>query len=932
MSDKSFTSFKQLLFSKNVGCYLLVFIAALAARIFFAIYDNHSILFNALDASEYIRNAQEIQSFTAGKPISFWLESLQALTGSLPDQQLSQLNASYKPVSDVVNRSGPVYPLFLFLCFTITGASITVGNLVIPVVFQCILTSLACVFITYTGFKLWDLRAGTLSGLLAAFYPGLIVNSARLISEPLATFFICLIMALTTSLVSQRDFRSLKAYCLGLASVALQLTRSALVLVTAVIGAAGLFLFKNREARLPFGLLILGMATGLSMFAAIQFLGTGHGSIMADRLSSYNLFVGVDLTSDGWLAYPFSNFAFMYELTHYEIILQSLNQNPLKFIEIIANKIPRLFAYPWNDFKASIGIFTPWTQVLFHQICLCLATVGLCLSSGATTDKNRFPGVKALFVVIFLAHTAYIFFESQPRYALTSMPFILLFAGFGLANLVSSIICVSTRTTTIYLATSISCLFLLSKSNVIPLLMQTGLFSSFSASAAVVIVVKLILSVAGFFLIYKLAVYLKASTKQLKFTSCITALALTPFIVFPMSAYKRINQWSNSFNNKAIRQNIPISKSLASQIHARQFFVLVDGHNWSALGQDATLSINGLGLNCSPLPLMPLVQDLGKPIVKANGAVSYDLEMVLSSMLLAAGGTNLDLRQWFVVPVESAVLEQAVNQNSKNIAIEFKNSSAANAKIYGSYILKKEQLTMPSIARYSWDKAFYSIENDCGFSDLRLQEKFFVKGLVNEKVDLSPQAGKQTGSLNMRLLSVPKDKSGSRQFSPNKIRVKTKSALNEKIMIDDIPDASQEELWLATVEGEIDSGVERQIILPYSVIIDFYGSMDSGNQTKRRYICPWAPSSLSLKNGTNKFKFSFLIKPKAIGDKLSSIEVSFNYGGRADSNQFFSVHKRNQLEKTQLDKLVKNKIHWKKLDLNLKSWHVKPLTESYQVF
>lgn len=384
---------------KETAIYLAIFLVALAARLSYVLPEGQSSIFSAMDASEYMRSAQTLQSLTANLLNTNEKIGVQALAS----------------VSEVFSRSGPVYPIFLLVCSilwnflngspgdTIFATSTTKG----VVILQCLVTAIAPVLIAFSAHKISGWRGAVPAGLIAAVYPGMIIGSARLISESLATVLVSAILALAAALIaSEKTARSgiyAKCIALGLTLGILQLTRSALALATIASLLIAVPLLKNSRGRKIFLTLLGGILCAIAPYMIVKGIVSGDSSALVDRLSSYNLLVGVDLDARGWLAYPFSNFTAAYESSHPEIIKRAMEHSPYRFVELMICKLPRLFAFPWNDFKSPIGTFSPGQLVFFHQVVLSLAGAGLCLTFGSQQkeDKNS-RGFLIRLVVIAL--------------------------------------------------------------------------------------------------------------------------------------------------------------------------------------------------------------------------------------------------------------------------------------------------------------------------------------------------------------------------------------------------------------------------------------------------------------------------------------------------------------------------------------------------
>jgi hypothetical protein len=118
------------------ACLAASFLIALSLRIWFNFYGSHMNAYAMGDAYEYLSNARALQTFLAN-PHSTPLSSLSGFA-----------------------ISGPIYPIVLLISYVLCGHAVDVSNWQIPIVAQCILTSLTCIFIGLATAKAWDRTIG----------------------------------------------------------------------------------------------------------------------------------------------------------------------------------------------------------------------------------------------------------------------------------------------------------------------------------------------------------------------------------------------------------------------------------------------------------------------------------------------------------------------------------------------------------------------------------------------------------------------------------------------------------------------------------------------------------------------------------------------------------------------------------------------------
>lgn len=992
---------KELLRKYQKLFYSGIFILAFITRAHYA-YEN-AVVFNALDATEYIRNARLLAQYLTQTP-SLFLDGIQITANFLPSESIEILSNKYAPLKEVITRSGPIYPLFLLLCMKLTG-TITDGSSLFPVVLiQVLLNSVSCLFIAFAASRLWNRESGIATGILAAIYPGSIVNSARLISEPLAFFFLSMALALNSiaikpqssqesnSILPEIDknrepeqekktalffFRKFSftdtiidcfsGFLIGATLALLQLTRSALILVSGVFAFFGLVGFygipKKVSANGTFtGDMLRRALSGFSgyvfvllTYAALQKIATGKGSVLVDRLSRYNLFVGVDLDARGWLAFPFSNFAPAFNNDHLTIISNAFTRDPIQFLELMASKMMRLFAYPWNDFKSCALGLPPEILVLIHQLILFAALAGTLLSFfKREPESTSVLTGRALTLSVFIVHSGYIFFESQARYAYSSIPAILIFAGAGLIYAIRGIRFFwkqKRRSVILSLIPVLGSLVLLTSEfqTMVQLYMTIPTVNHFYIALALVSASKLLAATILFYALYKVANHPAPLSNFRSSLFLAVCVLLSIFAIYPFQANGRMGEWSFVFKNGSdtVKQHLSANQILEQKNTARQNFLLIDLENWMVAGKDSEICINGRNFkpNFPLIPLMPLMQNLRKPsyskMENDKFRISYELGSVTDSMLIAAGGKVLDLRQWFLIPIPEDIQRSFHAPTNKRVSIKLTNRSSLNKRIYGSYVLKKEQIVLPGLTRYSWDKAFYGIESAKGFSDMRFTEKYRIPGLETERIDLSPEIGQQSGNYHLRILSLQRAETKSNTLIPDQELELNQNKFQGTLRINKLPDPSDNQISVATVNICIDSKYPRLFYVPVEIIAKLEGKNILHNS-------PWVPSFFAIEPGLNQFHFSIpystVIESRATSSAgkeaplLSSFTLSLIPKGRASGNHFFSTNRMNGKIKgnpkttRELMLVVERDLRLKELQVKLYSFVAETPLRDYEIF
>ena len=171
-----------------------IFASALAVRIWFNFVADHANCAGCCDASEYVRNATALQGLLKYPP-EFWQKFFQCAVGAASTADVESVRAAMSNLKEVY-QAGPVFPIFLTLSFASANFLFTNNPLGAPVLVQSILSAAACCLIADFTSKAWNRSAGYVAGVIAAIYPGFIINSGRLYTESFATFIVCLTLCL----------------------------------------------------------------------------------------------------------------------------------------------------------------------------------------------------------------------------------------------------------------------------------------------------------------------------------------------------------------------------------------------------------------------------------------------------------------------------------------------------------------------------------------------------------------------------------------------------------------------------------------------------------------------------------------------------------------------------------------------------------------
>lgn len=746
--------------SRVLFAYVVLFFLALSIRSWFAFGVDNQALFYACDASEYVRSANSL-AVLLERPIEFFVESGKGLLDLLSPERYAELTGIYSPLKEAVGQSGIVYPLYLVISQLAFGQAATTFDFSASVLSQCLLSAFTCVLIGLIAARCWNHKVGILAALLAALYPGFVVNAARLLSETLACFWVCVVVLLTIETIVRSRWQL--AGALGIALSILQMTKSAMIATTGAVFACTLLLSRQYLHRRSLILLSVGMMVVILPIMALQQLTLGKSSFVQDRKSNYNLIVGLNTASYGWLTFPYPSFAGLDSKSLPVIVADKIVSEPVALSLTLLDKPVRLFKFPWNDFKTPIGNIDFKQQVLAHQACLLLAVIGLCLGLSAT-GPNKAIGAEqirarlVLLGLIFL-HGIYFLFSTLGRYGITAMPAVLVFAGAGLFFVIRAL-SQSDRRPGYMLVGSALALFLVLRFDAIANLMAIPYLEQYYVALATSLVLKIACLVVFIVALFRLIDRSGSFSSGAKPITILTALAIVLLAIVPVRANGRGHEWSAKLDKgyQAITQTIDLPVSKLADLSGRDCYVIVDCQNWRTLGQSADLVVDEKALEEVAVPLMPFVQRLDDSKMRGEKERYLEFENVFSQALIPTGGGNLDLRQWFAVRLPSDTIEKLRKASESKLNVRVVQRGVEPVTMFGSYVLRRNQAIVPGLALYSWDKCLYGVENEDGLSDSRFDEKYNVSGLKASHLDLSDAPGLQTGAYNVRLLVAPQGK------------------------------------------------------------------------------------------------------------------------------------------------------------------------------
>ncbi|MBI2811111.1 MAG: hypothetical protein HYX67_09820 [Candidatus Melainabacteria bacterium] len=855
-----------------------IFGSALSIRLWFNFAADHANCAGCCDASEYVRNAAALSGMLA-LPQEFWHKFFASAFGSASPADLESVRAAMSGLKEVY-QAGPVFPIFLTLSFSAAGFLFTGNPLGAPVLVQSVLSAIACCLIADFTSKAWTRTVGYTAGFIAAVYPGFIINSGRLYTESFATFLVCVLLAL----VVQGFFSSKnvipRAIAIGLLSACLQLTRS--ILVVSSICMIPILYAQQRSAGWKSGVaaLLLGFACVVVPWVSFQHVAFDKGGIVVDRVGNYNLFIGSNTQTQGWLTFPYPDGAGIEKKSLPSLLAESFKTSPSRFVRLMLDKPARLFQMPWNDFRTGIGAFDVGAQSLLHQFLLLFAGLGLVLALFTAPSKAS-PTQGQLYSRLLLLgfaaiHLVYALFITVPRYAITAMPCVIAFSAAGIVALVVLLANPKTRRVSVALSIVTLALWGALHNSLVQPLMDSGILSNAIFALGVQSAIKLCLLSIWFVILWAALRDTSGYRRIARVAAIGFFLMAIPFVVLPSRAAGRWYEWQKPFGDKPVTQTLSVPAHLGNQ----QTYLMIDADGANSLAS-ADVTVNGKKLTGPIIPGLAVAQDYSILQHVANGKVNWEAENIFNFMTKPADLSNAELRQWFLIPVPSQVAAAAA---TGPLTVTVSNPTGQNAgTIYGSYNHGR-QLSIPSASIYSWEKAFYGVENDRGVTDPRLDESVaapstvaLVEPNIRLLVPARAQSPESAQSASVSLLKrVP--------LKPFELSAQS---MSKPFTIFTMPAHSQNDLWIVRTTGSIKSnnGIARPTMILRADCkaksatptgLEAGAPLSPGAPKQANcYESPWTPNFIPTSKDWQHFEISAPIAPGQLPGGIKQLQGEF---------------------------------------------------------
>jgi len=901
--------------------FVLIFALSLILRIWFNFFTVHANAAFACDAAEYLRDAQGLalsltKLFGQSQSLS---TSIQVLFGYGNANEMARVKDIFAPMQEM-SISGPVFPTFLLVCYKLFGQDPSFNLWMIPIAIQCLLSALMSVLIASIGNACWGKITGMTAGILAALYPGFIVNSGRLYSESFACFLTCLVLWLVISYLANGKTHYKWGFLLGICLFSLQTTRSIMVILSfAILVFFAIASLLTTEGRLAIVKYTLAIAAAflicLLPWLAVQKIAFGKASLIVDRVGNYNLFMGNNVDTLGWLSIPYPDSTGMEKENHCQLLKQAVRRSPKRWLTLMLDKPVRLLKLPWNDFKVWIGPISPAVQAIFHQLILVFAAIGLIFIYIYFDLKYKRPKILARALILFtlLLHLAYLAFITVPRYNLTAMPEVILFASAGLVLTMQAFKSRQSVPKAIRLLLVIVLLILLAHLDIISAFAVR--FSTTPITLAVTLA-KLALS---------MSIILKALTLGLFFLNCwrltpsvtfsgydnfsrrhnyalipisLLALFALPAYCLPLRAHGRWYEWSQDLHRSSERayRLLDLTDRQARQLAHGGAYLAVNLSGGANLASDWDFFINDVKLTGPFIPSLSMAQDLS--LVHLDNGINYTIEQesILKILCGHCAISPLDLRQWYLIPISAQqgtgilkhVDQTHFHSNSVTLSLTIYKRVGSPGALYGAYPLDRHFTMVPSLFRFSWEKAFYGVENGSGISDPAYDQKISLhQASDNAYMKLLLPSSPISNKLN------PSDSLSLAQTEYKQVNFTGSSLVLSFKPKDSLASQSKKNgYWLVRLFGELRNSDTYK---DASKIVLWTRINFSNSPKYRSYISPWTPNYLPSNSqilpATNvkediqsnaspiKFDICFPIMISAFPDHLDEIELHLSTEG-----------------------------------------------------
>ncbi len=702
-------------------------------------------LYNTFSYGNFERSSTfETHYVQSGQLLSKWVSDL--IQGDCVNPRLS-------PMGEAVLVEGLFMPS---IAATLTNFA-QVLNVTPPVlfaIFQALLAGLNALLVSRLCRRLGFSRLfAQCAGLAWGLYPAQIIASARFGSELLATALSLSLVLLSASLLPRggadkkrnltvRDL--ITALGAGIAFILFMHLQPLLTPVACVLLILTLLNVQPRRRSLT---LMACFATGafitLTPWLIFSQAALNHCTLLPDRAAALSLASGLDSEADGSATVPPTPAqSLARDQPPLDSFVVAVNQRPFTLPAMCARKVKRIFSHPWNDFKSSSLGLPPSAQILIHQLLLLggiLGAVYLIFMERLWQNKiNNLSGrdlIKIAALLMVAGHFTLIFFEAQPRYGFTAMPWIVILTIIGLDHVEHT--GYSRAVSASFILAVI--LVVVNRIELAPLLVK-GCGNIYNATKLVNFV--LALALAAWLATCSRAAEAKrlGGVNSEKNLNVFGSLILAGSLIFSFAflhlqeQFASPPQWLCQLKGEqSVERAVTIPEAVAARWKSAKkgkdlwAAVLIDG---SESVEKCTVSLNGVRL--------PQAQTLIDFVDKFKAS---DEAKMVSDTARAAGIPVRKMKQWRVAPAPLTAIDFSP-QGKNTITITAPKDGAI---LYGQYALRGEAPPLPALWTFSLSK--YSFDGD-----MRVVLTPQRREALMSKTDLAPTAGEQNGEYRLYLL------------------------------------------------------------------------------------------------------------------------------------------------------------------------------------
>lgn len=824
--------------------WVTIYVLALTVRFWFNFDAPHMNAYAACDASEYLRNAIVLHSLK-DLPASFWQDALACLLGQANESTQHSVQSALSFLNEL-KISSPVFPTFLLTGFFLTGTEFDTSNWMLMLGLQSFMGAFTAVLIAHTAYLVWDRKIGYTAGILSAIYPGFIVNSGRLYSETFAVFLMSLLIWLVVKdfMAANKDSQqnkfgwAISQLLKGFTAICLQLTRSIMVMMTAALVPITILTYWHNKSKAKIitsiALMTIGYLAVAMPWIALQKVAFGTSTLLVDRVGHYNFFVGNNAETQGWLSVPYPDGRGIEEKSLLTLWQEEVKKSPSAWMRLMQDKLPRLLKFPWNDFRTPIGFVGVCQQITIHQLILLLGVIGIALSlfGNVLQRSNRSQLFCRLILFSTLAfQLVYCFFITVPRYNLAIMPFIIMFAAAGIFSLWRLVKNGRSSKSAVAVIAIATALFSISRLD----------FSALFVPQLFILTTKATVLMALAIALWQASNYLDGNKKKTRMLIlALLALIFLPFAL-PVRAHGRADEWQQTINNNSITQTITLSGKQLSHAQKKNCYLLIDAENQTALANDVSVSVNGQELSGPFIPSLAFANDLSHVVPTGKGTVAFEQEYIFDCLTQDASTSNADLRQWYLMPINKELLSA-----NTQIKVESKEKPFT---IFGTNSHDKKVI-IPSLTRYSWEKAFYGVENTHGLTDTRYDQRL--------KLDKPAAVSKLP---NIFILA---DDTQSPTDKP--VTLVSATSMSTECALD-LPEYDNEETWLIRLTGQARG---ENALAGTKIAITC-----QDNKKQIEYQSPWCQKSIVTDTNWRNFDCAFPLKPSTLPGTALNLKAQF---------------------------------------------------------